>query len=69
MSLPTMTTTTIRNLLQSLVGSGFTVSLTVDGVNIVNQKVVTVQSDVVFTVSSNGVVRATRIDEIDSVDF
>ena len=62
-------TTSIANLLRSLVGTGFTVSLIVDGVVIENQKVVAVQSNIVFTVNAAGVVRATLINQIDSVNF
>lgn len=59
----------IRRLLEDLRGSGFNTSLTVDGFNITNQKVVAFEDGVVYTVSSNGVARATIIDEIDSVNF
>lgn len=62
-------TTSIANLLRSLIGGGFTVSLIVDGVVIENQKVVAVQSNIVFTVNAAGVVRATLINQIDSVNF
>ncbi|MFZ5825362.1 MAG: hypothetical protein ACOY94_13765 [Bacillota bacterium] len=64
-----VSTTTIANLLRSLVGTGFNVSLIVDGVVIENQKVVAVQSNIVFTVNAAGVVRATLINQIDSVNF
>lgn len=61
--------TTIANLLRDLVGTGFNVSLIVDGVVIENQKVVTVDSNFVFTVNAAGLVRATLISQIDSVNF
>jgi hypothetical protein len=59
----------LRQLLQSLIGSGFTVSLVVNGVVIENQKVVTVDSNLVFTVNNAGVVRATLLNNITSVNF
>lgn len=59
----------IRRLLEDLRGGGFNTSLTVDGLNIVGQKVVAFENGVVFTVNSSGVARATVISEIDSVDF
>ncbi|BAD39991.1 hypothetical protein STH1006 [Symbiobacterium thermophilum IAM 14863] len=40
-----------------------------DGVVIRRQKVVAFDNDVVYTVDRNGLARATRIDQIDSVDF
>lgn len=61
--------TNIAALLRSLVGTGFTVSLIVDGVVIADQKVVTVEPNLVFTVNAAGVVRATLISQIDSVNF
>ncbi|MFZ5817551.1 MAG: hypothetical protein ACOY93_20015 [Bacillota bacterium] len=61
--------TSIRELLQRLIGGGFTVSLIVDGVVITDQKVVSVTNDLVFTVNAAGVVRATRLAEIDSINY
>lgn len=61
--------TNIRRLLEDLRGSGFNVSLILDGVVIEGQKVVSFDNDLVFTVNANGLVRATRIDRIDSVNF
>lgn len=61
--------TNIANLLRNLVGTGFNVSLIVDGVVIENQKVVTVEPSLVFTVNAAGLVRATLISQIDSVNF
>jgi hypothetical protein len=58
-----------RRLLLELRGSGFTVSITTRGANFNNQKVVAFEDGVVFTVNNNGVVRATCIDRIDSIDF
>lgn len=60
---------TIRQLLEDLRGGGFNTSLIVDGVVIENQKVVAFENGVVYTVNTNGVARATRIDQIDSVNF
>ncbi|MEW8979874.1 MAG: hypothetical protein AB2385_15900 [Symbiobacterium sp.] len=60
---------TIRQLLEDLRGGGFNTSLIVDGVVIENQKVVAFENGIVYTVNANGVARATRIDQIDSVNF
>jgi len=61
--------TNIRRLLEDLRGNGFNVSLILDGVVIEGQKVVSLENDLVFTVNSAGLVRATRIDRIESVNF
>lgn len=61
--------TTIRRLLEDLRGSGFTVSLTLDGIQFTGQKVVAFENGLVYTVDGAGVVRATVINQIDSVDF
>jgi len=60
---------TIRQLLEDLRGGGYNTSLIVDGVVIENQKVVAFENGIVYTVNANGVARATRIDQIDSVNF
>lgn len=62
-------TMAIRNLLQQLIGSGFTVSLIIDGTQLTGQKVVSVGNDVVTTVNNAGLVRVTRIADVLSVDF
>lgn len=59
----------IRRLLEDLRGGGFNTSLLIDGVEITGQKVVAFENNVVFTVNGAGLARATRIDQIDSVDF
>jgi len=59
----------LRQLLQNLRGGGFNASLTLNGVNIVGQKVVVVADNVVYTVNNAGLARAALIDRIDSVDF
>lgn len=61
--------TTIRRLLEDLRGSGFTVSLTLDGIQFTGQKVVAFENGLVYTVDGAGVARATVINQIDSVDF
>jgi len=61
--------TTIRRLLEDLRGSGFNVSLTLDGIQFGGQKVVSFENGLVFTVDGAGVARATVINQIDSVDF
>jgi hypothetical protein len=58
-----------RRILRELRGTGFTVSITTRGANFNNQKVVSFEDNVVFTVNHNGLVRATCIDRIDSIDF
>jgi len=60
---------TITQLLRDLRGGGFNTSLTLRGINIVGQKVVAFENGVVFTVNNAGLARATRISQIDSVDF
>lgn len=60
---------TITQLLRDLRGGGFNTSLTLRGVNITGQKVVAFENGVVFTVNGAGLARATRISQIDSVDF
>ncbi len=62
-------TTDIRGLLLELRGGGFNTSITVPGFQFVGQKVVAVQNNIVFTVDAAGVVRATLINQITSVDF
>lgn len=59
----------IRNLLQNLVGSGFTVSVTVDGASFAGLKVVNIDGALVFTVTAGGVVNVFAINQIDRVDF
>lgn len=59
----------IRQLLEDLRGGGFNTSLLIDGFQIAGQKVVAFSNGVVFTVDNGGLARATRIDQIDSVDF
>lgn len=61
--------TTIRTLLEDLRGGGFNTSITLNGVNLVGQKVIAFENGVVFTVNNAGVARATVIGRIDSVDF
>lgn len=61
--------TVIRGLLEDLRGGGFNTSLVLDGVVLKEQKVVSFQNGVVFTVDQNGVARATLIAQIQSVDF
>lgn len=61
--------TNVRRLLEDLRGNGFNVSLILNGVVLEGQKVVSFENDLVFTVNSAGVVRATRLDRIDSVNF
>lgn len=58
-----------RTLLEDLRGGGFNTSLVLPGVTFTGQKVVSFDDDLVFTVNNNGVVRATRISELLSVDF
>lgn len=68
----TTTTTdaaTIGNLLRDLRGNPFTTSITVPGIQFVGQKVVSFEGNVVFTVDTAGLVRATQIPSIVSVDF
>lgn len=60
---------TIFQLLRDLRGGGFNTSIVLPGVTFNNQKVVSFENGVVFTVQANGVVRATEINEINSVDF
>jgi hypothetical protein len=60
---------TIRALLEDLRGPNFGVSITIDGTEFTGQKVVAFENDLVFTVNAAGLVRATRIDRIASVDF
>lgn len=62
-------TSTIRRLLEDLRGGGFNASLILNGVVIEGQKVVSFENDLVFTVNAAGLVRSTRIDRIDSVNF
>lgn len=50
-------------------GAGFAASLTVGGITVPEQKIVAIEHGVLFTVNPQGVVRATRIDRIDSVGF
>lgn len=64
-----MPDSSIRDVLQTLRGNPFTTSLVVDGVVINNQKVVAVTNTLVYTVDAAGVVRATLLNQIDSVDF
>lgn len=59
----------IRTLLEELRGSGFNVSLVLQGVVIEGQKVVAFENGLVFTVNAAGLTRATRIDQITSVNF
>lgn len=59
----------IRQLLEDLRGGGFNTSLLINGVMIEGQKVVAFENDVVFTVNAAGLVRATRIDLIQSINF
>jgi hypothetical protein len=58
-----------RRLLAELRGSGFTVSIVTRGAEFCHQKVVGFERDVVFTANREGVVRATCVARIDSVDF
>lgn len=62
-------TATIRRLLEQLRGTGFNVSITIDGTEFTGQKVVAFEDGLVFTVNTAGLVRATRVDRIASVDF
>lgn len=59
----------IRALLESLRGNPFGVSLIIDGVEILGQKVVGFDGNLVLTVNQAGVARATLITAIDSVNF
>lgn len=56
-------------LLQNLVGSGFTVSITVNGASFSGLKVVNVVDGLVYTVSSGGTVNVFLIADIQRVDF
>lgn len=58
-----------KRLLRNLVGSGFTVSITVEGASFHKLKVVDVVDNVAYTVSATGVVNAFDISEIGRVDF
>jgi hypothetical protein len=58
-----------RRLLAELRGSGFTVSIVTRGAQFCHQKVVAFEDGVVFTVNREGVIRATCIERIDSIDF
>jgi hypothetical protein len=60
---------TIVTLLRDLRGGGFNTSLLIRGVQLVGQKVVAFEGNVVFTVDAAGLARATSIGRIDSVDF
>lgn len=62
-------TTVIRQLLEDLRGGGFNTSLVINGVVIEGQKVVAFENGVVFTVNAAGLARATRIEQIQSVNF
>lgn len=60
---------TIRRLLEDLRGGGFNASITVNGFQFNMQKVVCFENNVVFTVDAAGMVRATPLANIQSVDF
>lgn len=59
----------IRRLLEDLRGGGFNTSIVLQGVTFENQKVVSFENGVVFTVDAAGLARATVIGDILSVDF
>lgn len=59
----------IRRLLEDLRGGGFNTSLTVDGFQFNNQKIIAFENGVVYSVDANGLARATLISQIQSVDF
>lgn len=58
-----------RGLLGDLRGGGFNTSILINGVEFEDQKVVSFEDGIVFTVDEEGLARAFRIDRIDSVDF
>lgn len=62
-------TETFRQLLQNLVGSGFTVSITVNGSSFSGLKVIAIVDDVVFTTNNAGVINVFSIPDIKRVDF
>lgn len=62
-------TETFRQLLQNLVGSGFTVSITVNGSSFSGLKVIAIVDDVVFTTTNAGVINVFSIPDIKRVDF
>ena len=62
-------TETFRQLLQNLVGSGFTVSITVNGSSFNGLKVIAIVDDVVFTTNNAGVINVFSIPDIKRVDF
>lgn len=62
-------TETFRQLLQNLVGSGFTVSITVNGSSFNGLKVIAIVDDVVFTTTNAGVINVFSIPDIKRIDF